>query len=86
LRVAEKPEAIANKRRGFFGRLWLALRQLFHETTAAIFGVFALAAVSSAVRSWRNGAPRWFVALPIGYAALMTFFCVTSFRTARRIR
>jgi hypothetical protein len=72
--------------RGFFRVLWRALRQLFHETTAAIFGVFALASVTSAIRSWMSGAPRWYVALPIGYAAMMTFFCVTSFRTARRIR
>ncbi|HET9401006.1 MAG TPA: hypothetical protein VFO34_08650 [Candidatus Acidoferrales bacterium] len=72
--------------RGFFRVLWRALRQLFHETTAAIFGVFALAAASSALRAWRGGAPRWIVAMPLAYAAMMMFFCVTSFRMARRIR
>lgn len=73
-------------KRGFFRILWRALQQLFHETTAAIFGIFALASATSAIRSWRSGAPRWYVALPVGYAAMMIFFCVTSFRTARRIR
>jgi hypothetical protein len=72
--------------RGFFRVLWRAGRQLFHEATGAIFGVFALAATTSAVRSWESGVPRWMVALPLVYAAMMVYFSVTSFRSARRVR
>lgn len=86
LTVGTNIATAAGAPRGFFRVLRRALRQLFHETTGAIFGVFALAAASSAVRSWRSGAPRWIVALPLAYAAMMIFFSVTSFRMARRIR
>jgi hypothetical protein len=72
--------------RGFFKTLWRALRQFFHEVTGAVFAVFALAAVTSAVRSWQAGVARWLIALPLAYAAMMAFFSVTSFRSARRVR
>jgi hypothetical protein len=61
------------------------MRQLFHETTGAIFAVLAVAAVSSAVRAWENGAAKWIAALPLAYAMLMVYFSVTSFRSARRV-
>lgn len=71
--------------KGFFGRLWRALRQLFHETTGAMFAILALVTLSSAFRAWQNGAARWIVALPIAYALMMIYFSVTSFRNARRV-
>jgi hypothetical protein len=71
--------------KGFFGRLWRALRQLFHETTGAIFAILALVTLGSAFRGWQNGAARWMVALPIAYAMLLIYFSVTSFRSARRV-
>jgi hypothetical protein len=71
--------------KGFFGRLWRALRQLFHETTGAMFAILAFVALSSAFRAWQNGVARWLVALPIAYAIMMIYFSVTSFRSARRV-
>ena len=84
--VASNPIAAPSHKRGFFPVLWRALRQLFHETTGALFAVFALAAASSALRAWKGGASRWIVALPLAYAAMMIFFSITSFRMARRVR
>jgi hypothetical protein len=71
--------------KGFFGRLWRALRQLFHETTGAMFAILAVVTLMSAFRAWQNGAARWIVALPIAYAMMMIYFSVTSFRSARRV-
>jgi hypothetical protein len=71
--------------KGFFGRLWRALRQLFHEMTGTMFAILALAALSSAFRAWQNGVARWIVALPLAYALMMLYFSVTSFRSARRV-
>ncbi len=80
------PAATREAPRGFFRTLWRAMRQFFHEATGAIFAVFAMASVTSAVRSWQAGKARWLVALPLAYAAMMAFFAVTSFRSARRVR
>jgi hypothetical protein len=66
--------------------VWRALRQLFHETTGSLFAMLAVAAISSAVRAWENGATKWILALPIGYALAMAYFSFTSFRSARRVR
>jgi hypothetical protein len=71
--------------KGFFGRLWRALRQLFHEMTATAFALLALVTLNSAFRAWQHGVPRWVIAVPIGYALLMIYFSVTSFRNARRV-
>ena len=71
--------------RGFFRTLWRALRQLFHETTGAMFAVMALVAAISAVRTWQHGAEKWIVALPLLYSTMMAYFSVTSFRSARRV-
>ena len=76
----------AARPRGFFRLAWKALRELFHEVTGAVFGLFGLAAASAAFRSWRMGLSRWPVLLPLAYAALMVFFSVTSFLRARRVR
>jgi len=71
--------------KGFFGRLWRALRQLFHEMTGAMFALLALVTLSSAFRAWQHGVTRWIIAVPIAYALLMLYFSVTSFRNARRV-
>ncbi|HLW98708.1 MAG TPA: hypothetical protein VKR82_08690 [Candidatus Acidoferrales bacterium] len=72
--------------RGFFRTLWRAIRQLFHETTGALFAILAVGAISSAVRAWENGTAKWIVALPLAYAMWMGYFSVTSFRSARRVQ
>jgi hypothetical protein len=71
--------------KGFFGRLWRALRQLFHEMTGTTFALLALVTLSSAFRAWQRGVERWIVAVPVVYALLMIYFSVTSFRSARRV-
>jgi hypothetical protein len=71
--------------KGFFGRLWRAVRQLFHEMTGTLFALLALVTLSSAFRAWQNGVSRWIIAVPISYALLMLYFSVTSFRSARRV-
>jgi hypothetical protein len=71
--------------KGFFGRLWRAVRQLFHEMTGTMFALFALVTLSSAFRAWQHGVERWIIAVPVVYALLMIYFSVTSFRNARRV-
>jgi hypothetical protein len=73
------------KPQGFLRTAWRLLRQLFHETTGALFGVIAVASASSAVRAWRAGESRWIVGLPVAYAAMMAYFAVTSFLRARKV-
>ncbi len=66
--------------------LWRIARELFHEVTGAVFFVLALAAIQSSWRSWHSGAGRWLVGMTAGYALLMIFFGVLSFRDSRRVR
>jgi hypothetical protein len=73
------------KRETFFRTAWRLLRQLFHETTGALFGVIAVASASSAVRAWRAGESRWIVGLPVAYAGMMAYFAVTQFLRAKKV-
>lgn len=66
--------------------LWRVARELFHEVTGAVFFGLALAALQSSWRSWHKGAGRWLVGMTAGYALLMIFFGVLSFRDSRRVR
>jgi hypothetical protein len=80
------PEQAQQKpRRGFFRTMWRLLRQLFHETTGALFAAMSLACANSSVRAWRAGESRWIVWLPVAYAAMMGYFAVTSFLKARKV-
>ena len=77
IRVADEP-------RSGFGRLWRALKQLFHEAIGAIFAVLALAWLNAILRAWTRDVAPWLIALAAGVVALFIFFAVTSFRRARR--
>jgi hypothetical protein len=66
--------------------LWRAARELFHEVTGAVFFILALAALQASWRAWHYGAARWLVAMSAGYALLMIFFGILSFRDSRRVR
>jgi hypothetical protein len=66
--------------------LWRAARELFHEVTGAVFFILAVAALQASWRAWHNGAGRWLVGMSAGYALLMIFFGVLSFRDSRRVR
>jgi len=71
---------------GFFRTLWRVIRQVFHESTGAIFLIMALFWTVAAVRQWRQGAETWSWAVLGGFALLFTVFGLTSFRSARRVR
>jgi len=69
-----------------FRILWRAARELFHEVTGTLFLVLAVAALQSAWRAWHNGAGRFLLGMSAGYALLMIFFGVLSFRDSKRVR
>jgi hypothetical protein len=69
-----------------FRVLWRAARELFHEVTGAVFFILAFAAASACWRAWHNGAGRWLLGLCAGYALMMIFFGIWSFRDSRRVR
>lgn len=66
--------------------LWRLTRQLFHEATGAMFGIFAAWAAFAAWKQWRHRPALWFMGLAIVYAVLMAAYSVGSFRRARRVR
>ena len=66
--------------------LWRLTRQLFHEATGAMFGIFAAWAGFAAWKQWRRGPALWFMGLAIAYAILMAAYSFGSFRRARRVR
>jgi divalent metal cation (Fe/Co/Zn/Cd) transporter len=68
-----------------FGRLWRALKQLFHEVVGAVFAVLAIAWLNSLLRAWTRDAAHWLMALAGCVVALFVFFAVTSFRKARKL-
>ncbi len=70
----------------FLGSLWRIARQLFHETTGALFFVFAALGATAAWHEWQRGSSQWVTALAIGFAAMMAAFAVACFRSARRVR
>lgn len=78
--------AIRRSTGGFFRTLLRVSRQVFHEMTGALFGVFAFSAATSAWRGWHRGSAQWMVALSTGFALLMAAFAVSAFRSARRVR
>jgi hypothetical protein len=62
------------------------VRQIFHESTGAMFLVLALFWSVAAVRQWLHGSATWsWVALG-GFALMFAGFGVSSFRSARRVR
>ena len=66
--------------------LWRVTRQLFHETTGALFGLFAAWAAFAVWRQWKQRSALWLMACAIVYAIMMAAFAFASFRRARRVR
>ena len=77
--------ATAPQQQSGFRRLWRALRQLFHEATAAVFAVLALGWLNAALRAWTRDVAGWLIGIAIAVALLFVFFAITSFRKARRL-
>jgi hypothetical protein len=66
--------------------LWRVTRELFHETTGAFFGLFAILGVVIAWREWKHGQVVWIMVVAIAYAIMMAAFAFGAFRRARRVR
>jgi hypothetical protein len=76
----------SRKSGGFFRTLWRVVRQIFHESTGAIFLILALFWTIAAVRQWKQGAETWTWAALGGFALVFAGFGWSSFRAARRVR
>jgi hypothetical protein len=66
--------------------IWRAAKQLFHETTGALFGLFAFYGAFVAWRQWRLRPVPWIIAVAAAYSIVMAAFAFGSFRRARRVR
>lgn len=86
MQVRYLSNALAQAAGGFVRVLLRIARQLFHETTGALFFTFAIAGAVTAWRQWQKGRAQWLVALAIGFTLMMAAFAVASFRSARRVR
>ncbi len=76
----------AGKKSGFLGTVWRVVRQVFHESTGAMFFVLAFFWSAAALRQWLRGSAPWTWAALGGFALLMMVFGFSSFRAARRVR
>ena len=65
---------------------WRVIRQVFHEATGALFGVFAVYGFLLAWRQWKSRPVLWLVGFAVVYALMMGAFAFGAFRRARRIR
>lgn len=69
-----------------FARVWVTLRQIFHEVVGGVFGVLAFVWLQSAVRAWTRDVAHWLVFAACGVAVVMAIFSWGSFRRARQVR
>ena len=65
---------------------WRVTRQLFHEATGALFGLFAAYGAFVAWKQWRHRPVLWIMCIAIAYSIAMAVFAVGSFRRAKRVR
>jgi hypothetical protein len=65
---------------------WRLTKQLFHETTGALFAVFAGYGGYMIWRGWKHGPTVWLMAFGAVYALMMAAFAFGSFRRAKRVR
>jgi glycerol uptake facilitator-like aquaporin len=74
----------------FLATLWRVARQLFHEAAGTLFLLLAVGGALSTWRYWRQTAlgahGPWIVALAAFFTAMMAYFALASFRSARRVR
>lgn len=72
--------------RGFLASVWKVARQLFHETTGALFVVFAVVGAAGIWREWKRDAAVWVIAVTVAFTTMMLAFAVAAFRSARKVR
>jgi hypothetical protein len=65
---------------------WRIARQLFHEATGALFGIFAAYGAYVVWKEWKHRPAPWIIGFVILYAVMMAAFAFTAFRRARRVR
>ena len=65
---------------------WRLAKQLFHETTGAIYAVFAGYGGYMVWRGWKHGPTPWLMGFGAAYALMMAVFAFGSFRRAKRVR
>ena len=74
----------------FLATLWRVARQLFHEAAGTMFLLLAAGGAISTWRYWKQMVPGtsgpWIVALAASFTAMMAYFALASFRSARRVR
>lgn len=78
--------AVYRAARVFLITLWRVTRQVFHETTGALFLLFSISGAMGAWRAWRHASSAWIVVLCLLFTLMMATFSATSFRDARRVR
>jgi len=83
--MSASANAATAPQQGSFRRFWRALRQLFHEVVAAVFGVLALAWLNAAFRAWTHDVAPWLIGMAVAIVILFAFFAVTSFRKSRKL-
>jgi hypothetical protein len=66
--------------------LWRVARQVFHEATGALFGLFAAYGLLLAWRQWHHRPILWLVGFAVLYALMMAAFAFGAFRRAKRVR
>jgi hypothetical protein len=71
---------------GFFRTLWRVVRQVFHESTGALFLILALFWSVAAVHEWMRGSALWSWAALGGFALMFAACGLSSFLAARRVR
>jgi hypothetical protein len=76
----------SGQRVGFFRVLWRALRQLFHETTGAMFLLLGVSWAAAAFRQWMSKSAPWLWLVCGSFALMFAILGLTSFRSARRVR
>jgi glycerol uptake facilitator-like aquaporin len=74
----------------FLATLWRVIRQLFHEAAGTMFLLLAVGGAVSTWRYWKQMTPGahapWIVGLAAAFTAMMAYFALASFRSARRVR
>jgi len=78
--------ALAHAAGGFLRTLLRIARQLFHETTGALFFLFAILGATAAWREWQKGSAQWQVVVAVAFTLMMAAFAAAAFRNARRVR